>query len=354
MLMFEVKSVRDGPPHHFLMSEVAITHNDLHSRRRFVPDIAMPKIEVVQAAENYGRFKIEPLDPGYGHTLGNALRRVLLSSIPGSAVTKIKIDGVFHEFSTIECVKEDVTEIVLNIKGIRLRSYAERPLKLFLSKRGVGIVRAGDIDLPSNVELSNPEHYICTLDSEDARLDLELTVERGRGYIAADQRDALPIGEIPIDAIFTPIPRVNYVVENTRIGQATDFDRLLLEIWTDGTVKPGDALSHAAQVLVQYYQTIADFNRLSLEQTPIDVSPPSGLAVPPDIYDTPIEDLDLSTRTYNCLKRADITKVGQVLQMDEKALLSVRNLGQKSMEEIRDKLVERGYIPQKDVEVSSD
>lgn len=313
-------------------------------------DIAMPKIEVVQAAENYGRFKIEPLDPGYGHTLGNALRRVLLSSIPGSAITKIKIDGVFHEFSTIEGVKEDVTEVVLNIKGIRLRSYAERPVKIVLSRTGPGVVRAGDAELPSNVELANPDHYICTLDSEHAHFELEMTVERGRGYVAADQRDALPIGEIPIDAIFTPIPRVNYIVENTRIGQATDFDRLLLEIWTDGTVKPGDALSHAAQVLVQYYQTIAEFNRLT--QEPEAPLVPSHLAIPSDIYDTPIEDLDLSTRTYNCLKRADITKVGQVLQMDEKALLSVRNLGQKSMEEIRDKLIERGFIPQVGQEVA--
>ncbi len=307
-------------------------------------DIAMPKIEVVQAAENYGRFKIEPLDPGYGHTLGNALRRVLLSSIPGSAVTKVKIDGVFHEFSTVSGVKEDVTEVVLNIKGIRLRSYAERPVKIPLSKQGPGVVRASDIDAPSNVELVNPNHYICTLDNEDSHINIELTVERGRGYLPADQRDALPIGEIPVDAIFTPVPRVNYVVENTRIGQATDFDRLVIEIWTDGTIKAGDALSHAAQVLVQYSQTIAEFNRLSLE-----LEAPStavgGLAIPADVYDTPIEELDLSTRTYNCLKRADITKVGQVMEMDEKALMSVRNLGQKSMEEIRDKLIERGYLP---------
>jgi DNA-directed RNA polymerase subunit alpha len=309
-----------------------------------VLDIAMPKIEVVQAAENYGRFKIEPLDPGYGHTLGNALRRVLLSSIPGSAVTKIKIDGVYHEFSTIPGVKEDVTEIVLNIKGIRLRSYAERPVKVLLTKQGPGVVRAGDIDAPSNVELVNPNHYICTLDGDDSHVEIEMTVERGRSYLPADQRDALPIGEIPVDAIFTPVPKVNYVVENTRIGQATDFDRLLIEIWTDGTIKAGDALSHAAQVLVQYSQTIADFNRLSTDQEQ-PATGPNGLAIPADIYDTPIEELDLSTRTYNCLKRADITKVGQVLEMDEKALLSVRNLGQKSMEEIRDKLVERGYIP---------
>jgi DNA-directed RNA polymerase subunit alpha len=315
-----------------------------------VLDIAMPKIEVVQAAENYGRFKIEPLDPGYGHTLGNALRRVLLSSIPGSAITKVKIDTVFHEFSTIEGVKEDVTEVVLNVKGIRLRSYAERPVKVVISKTGPGIVRAGDADLPSNVELANPDHYICMLDSPYARFEMEMTVERGRGYVSADQRDTLPIGEIPIDAIFTPIPRVNYLVENTRIGQATDFDRLMLEIWTDGTVKPGDALSHAAQVLVQYYQSIAEFNRLT--QEPEAPMVPNGLTIPPDVYDTPIEDLDLTTRTYNCLKRADITKVGQVLQMDERALLSVRNLGQKSMEEIRDKLVERGYIPDVSEEVS--
>jgi len=308
-----------------------------------VLDIAMPKIEVVEAAENFGRFKIEPLDPGYGHTLGNALRRVLLSSIPGAAITRIKIEGVFHEFATLPGVKEDVTEIVLNIKGVRVRSSAERPTKVLLSKRGAGVVTARDIDLPEGIEVANPDHYICTLDDDDARLEVELTIERGRGYIAADEREILPIGEIPVDAIFTPVPRVNYVVENTRIGQATDFDRLLLEIWTDGTVKPGDALSYAAQVLVQYSQTVADFNRLAVE--PDEQPAPTGLTIPADVYDTPIEDLDLSTRTYNCLKRADITKVGQVLQMDEKALLSVRNLGQKSMEEIRDRLIERGYIP---------
>lgn len=306
-------------------------------------DIAMPKIEVVSSAENYGRFKIEPLDPGYGHTLGNALRRVLLSSMPGSAVTKIKIDGVFHEFATIEGVREDVTELVLNIKGIRVRSGSERPVKLLLTKHGAGRVTAGDIAPAAGVEVVNPDHYIGTIDSDDTRLEIELTVERGMGYLAADQRDVVPLGEIPVDAIFTPIPRVSYVVENTRIGQATDFDRLLLEVWTDGTVKPGDALGYAAAVLVQYSQTIADFNRLAVE--PEEQPAPSGLVIPADVYDTPIEDLDLSTRTYNCLKRADITKVGQVLQMDEKALLSVRNLGQKSMEEIRDKLNERGYIP---------
>ncbi len=306
-------------------------------------DIAMPKLECVQAAENYGRFKIEPLDPGYGHTLGNALRRVLLSSIPGAAVVKIKIDGVFHEFSSIPGVKEDVTEIVLNVKGIRLRSYAERPVKMILSKSGPGPVYAGDIEYPSNVEVVNPEHYLATLDNPESRIDMELTVERHRGYLPAENRDPVPIGEIPVDAIFTPVIKVNYVVEHTRIGGMTDYDRLLLEIWTDGTVKPGDALSYAAQVLVQYCGTIAEFNRVEEEQE--TVAEGNGLVIPSEIYDMPIEELDLSTRTYNCLKRADITKVGQVLELDEKALLAVRNLGQKSMEEIRDKLLERNLLP---------
>jgi len=308
-----------------------------------VLDIAMPKLECVQAAENYGRFKIEPLDPGYGHTLGNALRRVLLSSIPGAAVVKIKIDGVFHEFSSVPGIKEDVTEIVLNVKGLRLRSYAERPVKMILSKSGPGPVYAGDIECPSNVEIVNTEHYLATLDNTDARLDMELTVERHRGYLPAENRDPVPIGEIPIDAIFTPIVKVNYVVEHTRIGGMTDYDRLLLEIWTDGTVKPGDALSYAAQVMVQYSSTIAEFNRIDDDQEP--VAEGNGLVIPSEIYDMPIEELDLSTRTFNCLKRADITKVGQVLELDEKALLAVRNLGQKSMEEIRDKLLERNLLP---------
>lgn len=306
-------------------------------------NIAMPKIECVQAAENYGRFKIEPLDPGFGHTLGNALRRVLLSSIPGAAVTKIKIDGVFHEFATISGVKEDVTEVVLNIKGIRLRSYAERPVKAMLSKSGPGVVRAADIECPSNIEIVNPQHYIATIDGDEGRVDMELTIERHRGYVPAEAREPGPIGEIPIDAIFTPVPKVNYVVEHTRIGGMTEYDRLLLEIWTDGTIKPGDALSYAAQVLVEYNNTIAAFNKLA--PPPDSNQQHRADAIPNEVYETPIEDLDLSTRTYNCLKRADITKVGQVLEMDEKALLAVRNLGQKSMEEIRDKLVERGLLP---------
>ncbi|HSH82941.1 MAG TPA: DNA-directed RNA polymerase subunit alpha [Herpetosiphonaceae bacterium] len=309
-------------------------------------DLALPKIECERAAENYARFRLEPLEPGYGHTMGNALRRVLLSSIPGSAITRVKIDGVYHEFATVTGVREDVTEVVLNVKGVRLRSYAERPVKLHLSKHGTGIARAADIEAPSNVEIVNPQHYIATLDGDDAHLDLELTVERHRGYMPVENRDPVPIGEIPVDAIFTPIPRVNYVVEHTRIGGMTDYDRLILEIWTDGTIKPGDALSHAAQVLGQYSQTIANFSRAD---QPLDLLGGASVAapvdsIPADVYDTPIDDLDLTTRTSNCLRRADITKVGQLLQMDEKDLLSVRNLGSKSIDEIRDKLVEHGFL----------
>jgi DNA-directed RNA polymerase subunit alpha len=308
-------------------------------------DLALPKIEVERAAENYARFRIEPLEPGFGHTVGNALRRVLLSSIPGSAITRIKVDGVYHEFSTIPGVREDVTEIVLNVKGIRLRSYAERPIKIHLSKQGRGPVQASDIDAPSNVEVVNPDHYIATLDNDDARLDIELTVEsKQRGYLPVENRDPVPIGEIPIDAIFTPIPRVNYVVENTRIGGNTEYDRLILEVWTDGTIKPGDALSHAGQVLGQYSQAISNFSRP--EQPEEETLAPRAVeGITPEMYDVPIEELDLTTRTYNCLKRADITKVGQLLQMDEKDLLSVRNLGSKSIDEIKEKLVDQGYLP---------
>lgn len=315
-------------------------------------DLALPKIEAERAAENYARFRIEPLEPGYGHTVGNALRRVLLSSIPGSAITKVRIDGVYHEFSTIPGVREDVTELVLNIKGIRVRSFGDRVVKVTLSKIGRGEVRASDIELPSNVEIVNPDHYIATLDDDNARLVIDFTIERHRGYVPVENREPVPIGEIPIDAIFTPIPRVNYLVENTRIGGMTDYDRLILEIWTDGTVKPGDALSHAAQVLNTYSQTIANFSRP--EQPAETTTAGNGIeGITPEVYDTPIEDLDLTTRTYNCLKRADITKVGQLLQMDEKDLLSVRNLGSKSIDEIKDKLVENGYLPNGNGQVSA-
>ncbi|WP_322495291.1 DNA-directed RNA polymerase subunit alpha [Chloroflexus sp.] len=306
-------------------------------------DIAQPKIEVVETTETFGCFKIEPLDPGYGHTLGNALRRVLLTAIPGSAITRVRIAGVYQESDTIPGVTEEVVEIILNLKGIHLRGRHEGTATATIRKQGPGIVTAADLVLPEGLAVVDPDHYICTLEHAQAQFELVATIERGRSYLSADQRGILPLGEIPIDAIFTPVPRVNYMVENTRIGQATDFDRLILEVWTNGTVRPVDALDYAARVLVHYNTTIANFNRLAAE--PEAQPEANGLEIPASVYDTSIETLELSTRTYNCLKRAEITKIGQVLQMDEKALLSVRNLGQKSMEEIRDKLIERGYIP---------
>ncbi|MCL5958472.1 MAG: DNA-directed RNA polymerase subunit alpha [Chloroflexi bacterium] len=304
-------------------------------------DIALPKVERVASAENYGRFKIEPLEPGYGITLGNALRRILLSSLPGAAVTSIKVDGVFHEFSMMPHIKEDVTELVLNVKKIRLRSFADRPTRLQMRAEGEGVVRAGDIEYPSTIELVNPDLILANLDSEDAVLDMELTVERGRGYSPADQRENLPIGMVPVDAIFTPISKVNYVVEHTRIGQVTDYDRLILEIWTDGTIEPDEALSQAAQILADHSSLIAGFNKASLEQ---EESQPISQVITPEASVKPIEDLDLSVRTYNCLKRAGITKVGQILSMPEKDLLAIRNFGRKSLDELYERLRAHGYM----------
>jgi DNA-directed RNA polymerase subunit alpha len=305
-------------------------------------DVAL-KVEKVATAENYGRFKIEPLEPGYGITLGNALRRILISSLPGAAVSSIKIDGVAHEFASLPHVKEDVTEIILNVKRIRLRSFSERPVRLNLSARGQGVVTAGAIEVPGQlIEIINIDQPIATLDSEDATLEMELTVEHGVGYNSAENRDNMPIGVIPVDAIYTPIPRVNYVVEHTRVGQQTDYDRLILEIWTDGSIDAGEALSQSAQILKRHSEIIADFNK-SKEDVRDGVT---GInpSIPPQTFDTPIEDLNLSVRTYNCLKRSNITKVGQILQMDEKDLLSVRNFGRKSYDELRAQLINHGYM----------
>ncbi len=304
-------------------------------------DVAL-KVEKIATAENYGRFKIEPLEPGYGITLGNALRRILLSSLPGAAITSIKIDGVAHEFTSLPHIKEDVTEIVLNVKRIRLRSFSDRPVRLNLSVRGAKVATAGDIEVPGQlIEVINLDQPIATLDSSDATLDMELTVEHGTGYSSADNRENMPIGVIPVDAIFAPIPRVNYVIEHTRVGQQTDYDRLVMEIWTDGSIDPGDALSQSAQILKGHSSIIADFNKTKDELLP---GPGPASNIPPAVYDTPIEELNLSVRTYNCLKRSNITKVGQILSMDEKDLLSVRNFGRKSYDELRQQLINHGFM----------
>lgn len=305
-------------------------------------DIMLPRVEQVESSENYGRYHIEPLEPGFGVTLGNALRRVLLSSLPGAAITAVKIDNVFHEFSAIPGVKEDTTEIILNVKQIRLRSFSDRPVQCYLEARGMGQVTAADINCPSDVEIINPEQVIATLDSEDSHLSVEFTVEKGKSYIPADHREDLPIGVIPVDAIYTPVYKVNYSVENTRVGQVTDYDRLVLEIWTDGTITPDEAVSQASQILVRHLNLLTDL--VGQPTGHAEAQQLAGYTIPSKYYDMPIEDLDLSVRAYNCLKRAGITKVGQVLEMTEDDLLGVRNFGRKSLDELRERLAARGLL----------
>jgi DNA-directed RNA polymerase subunit alpha len=301
--------------------------------------IAAPTVRLITAEEGYGRFVIAPLAQGYGITLGNALRRVLLSSIPGTAVTRIKIEGVYHEFAPIRNVREDVTDLVLAIKGIRLRSYVERPVKVLLTRDYAGVVRARDIDTPSTVEIVNPNHYLCTLDT-DAPLTIELTVQRGRGAMLADMQEAGPIGEIAIDAIFSPIPKVNVVVEPLDDPDRKASEQLILEIWTDKTLKPGDALSFAAALLAHYPQAIVAGLRSS---EPTEELPVAQSHIPADVSTTLIDVLDLSTRTYNALKRSDIATVGQLLELDAAGLRAVRNMGQKSIDEIETQLRSQGY-----------
>jgi len=309
-------------------------------------DIALPRITSTDSEPNYASYDIEPLEAGYGRTLGNALRRVLLSSLPGAAITSVKIEGAQHEFQDVPGIKEDVTDIVLNVKKIRLRSFSDRPVTMRLEVSGERRVTAADIQAPASIEIVTPDVYICTLDGSDAHLDMELVVETGKGYVPAETKDGQPIGQIPVDAIFTPVQKVNYVVENTRVGQMTNFDKITLQVWTDGAISPDDALRQASQVLVQHFQMIADHSEPTIiEQTPISLPSGSNFQIPQRIYDVPIEELDLTVRAYNCLKRSGITKVGQVLTMNEDDLLAVRNFGEKSLNELKDSLRERHFLP---------
>ena len=293
----------------------------------------------------FGEFVVEPLRRGYGQTLGNALRRVLLSSLPGAAVSSIRIDGVQHEFSSIPDVKEDVTQIVLNIKKLRLRSYTDEPVKALLDVPGPGIVRASDVRWPDQVEIVNEDQIIATLDNENARLSMELTVTRGSGFVEAEAVEGQPIGEIPVDAIYTPIRKVEYSVGAARVGQSVNLDRLTIRVWTDGTILPDEAVTRSAQTLVEQFRL---FNQLSpgLEEPAETVVRPAAsanaLQVPPELAELSVDDLELSNRTLNCLKRNSITRVGQLASMTEDDLLHLRNFGDKSLQELRDKLAERG------------
>jgi len=305
--------------------------------------MVLPKIDCDATSKNYGRYIIGPLESGYGITLGNALRRVLLGSLPGAAITSIRVSDVHHEFSDIPHVREDMTQILLQLKQLRVKLTGEEPVRLRLSVRGEGTVTAADVQCPPEVEIINPDLYLFTVDSDKARLEMELTVEPGRGYSPSEERGRLPIGELPVDAIFSPVRRCNYEVERARVGQMTNYDKLIMEIWTDGTIKPQEALSKAARILVQHFQLVSGVS----EEVKLEEAPQTASQISQEVYDTPIEQLDLSVRVFNSLKRTGITNVGEVLEMlgrGEDAMLTIRNFGQKSLAELREKLVAKGFL----------
>src|SRR3954465_8613537 len=305
-------------------------------------ELENPQIEPVgEPQESYAKYEASPLQAGYGVTIGNALRRVLLGSLEGAAVTSIQVRDVYHEFSSIPGVKEDVTQIVLNVKKLRLKSYAAHPVQLKLVKSGAGVVTAADIMESADVEIVNPEQELMTLDSDDITIDMDLTVERGVGYLAAERPGQLPIGVIPVDAIFTPVRKVNYHVENTRVGQMTNFDKLTIEIETDGTIQPEDALSRAAEILVQQFSLFTSAGKALADA---ERTGGAGATLPQNMLDMPIEDLDLPMRAYNSLKRNNIVKVSQLLQLKDDDLLRMRNFGKKSLDEMKERLRMRGFI----------
>jgi DNA-directed RNA polymerase subunit alpha len=306
-------------------------------------ELVAPQIEIDESSEAYARVVAEPLEAGFGITLGNALRRVLLSSLPGAAVTSVRIEEVEHEFSTIPHMKEDTTEFLLNVKELRLRGLSDRPGKLLLEAAGEGSVLADQIQTTADYEIVNPELHLATLDSHDGHLTVELNVERGRGYVPAGSTDGQPIGVIPLDAIFTPVRKVNYTVDRTRVGQVTNYDRLTIEIWTDGTIGGVDAFSQAADILIGQLNL---FSQLGKPQPAVvERGLGVGAALDADRYNTPIEDLDLSVRAYNCLKRSGLMTVGQVLEKNEDELLALRNFGRKSYDELEEKLISKEFLP---------
>lgn len=305
-------------------------------------EIEKPNIECVERSEDntYAKFVIEPLERGYGITLGNSLRRILLSSLPGSAVTSVKIEGVLHEFSTIPGVLEDVTEIILNIKSLALKGHTDEPRVLRLESEGEQVVTAGDIITGPDIEILNPDLKIATLD-KDGRLFMEMTVERSRGYVSADKnkKPDQAIGVIPVDSIFTPIFKVNYTVEDTRVGMMTDFDRLTLEVWSNGSITPKEATSLAAKILSEHLKLFVGLTDIHGN---VEIMVEKEEEAKDKILEMTIEELDLSVRSYNCLKRAGINSVEELTQRTEEDMIKVRNLGRKSLEEVENKLRELG------------
>jgi len=308
-------------------------------------DFERPNIEVAEISEDkrYGRFVVEPLERGYGITLGNSLRRIMLSSLPGAAVSQVKIEGVLHEFSSIKGVKEDVTEIIMNIKDIAVRNNSDtnEPKVAYVEYEGEGIVRASDIKVDSDLEIMNPDLVIASLCGKESKLYMELTITRGRGYIAADRNksDDLPIGVIAVDSIYTPVERVNITVENTRVGQITDYDKLTLDVFTDGTLVPDEAVSLAAKVLSEHLSLFID---LSENAKMAEVMVEKDEDEKEKVLEMSIDELELSVRSYNCLKRAGINTVEELTNKTSEDMMKVRNLGRKSLEEVLAKLKELG------------
>lgn len=314
-------------------------------------NMVLPKIEVEASSQNYGHFVVSPLESGYGITLGNALRRVLLSSLPGAAVTSLRVSGIHHEFSAVPHVREDMTRLILNVKQIRLRAQTEEPVRIHVEVSSEGPITAGDLNCPPEVEIVNKDQYLLTADSNDVDIDIEMVVGVGRGYSPAEERGRLPLGEIPVDAIYSPIRKASYRVERTRIGQQTDYDKLHLEIWTDGTISPDDALRRAGNLLVQHLTLLAGAETIIVEK-----HEEVAEGIPTRVFDAPIEELELTVRAYNCLKRAGITKVGEILKRMEKGeeeMLAIRNFGKKSLDELVDRLRDKNYLTVPGVDLSA-
>lgn len=308
------------------------------------------KVQGDATSRNYGRFIISPLESGFGLTLGTALRRVLLSSLPGASVTSIRVSDVHHEFSAIPGVREDMTQLILQVKQLRLRLFNVESARLRLEHRGEGTVTAADIICPPEVEIVNTDLYLFTVDASDAHLEIEFEVRAGRGYSPAEDRGRLPIGELPVDAIFSPIRRVNFDVERARVGQRTNYDKLVIEIWTDGTVRPEDALSQAAQILIKHLTVIGGIQEMAFSDMAMEAPEPVDeitTGKKRELYEKPIEELDLSVRVFNSLKRTGITTIGDVLDMLDRgadAMLAIRNFGEKSLDELVEKLRAKGYL----------
>lgn len=297
--------------------------------------LAIPKIECVDSDDKYGRFLAQPLEKGLGTTLGNAMRRVLLQYLPGAAVTRVHIEGVQHEFSPIPHVKEDVLEFLLNLKALRLKPLSDRPVSLTLEKETAGEIYASDIKPSTEVEIVNPELYLATLDSPEAKLYVDIDVDLGIGYKPAESSDSLPVGTIPVDAIFTPVRKVNFTVEPIHIGQETSHEQLTLEIWTDGTISPVSAISFAATLLTEQLVPFVDYGRVSQAE---EEKKALRASIPKDLFNMPVEQLDLSVRAMNCLRRSGIATVGELISTGGKELLSLRNFGQKSKQEVEERL----------------